>query len=70
MFLNYLEHIDNKYASSFNNVILGNGVNLVGDENFIGSNLLSIIGNENYAFTNRKLHIPVVGENLLRVGKF
>ena len=65
-----LEYIEDKYLSEINNIILGNDNTIVGDDNVVQGDSLEIYGDGNYVFHDQYNDIPIIGGNIVRIGKY
>ena len=53
-----------------NNIIFGNNNLVVGDENVVYGECIQIYGDGNYVFHDKFNDIPIIGGNIVRIGKY
>ena len=69
-FKNKLNYIEEKYLSDINNIIIGDDNTVKGEDNVVQGDSLEIYGDGNYVFHDKYNDIPIIGGNIVRIGKY
>ena len=65
-----LNYIEEKYLSDINNIIIGDDNTVKGEDNVVQGDSLEIYGDGNYVFHDKYNDIPIIGGNIVRIGKY